>query len=59
MTGKTNHELESRLPGEINNLICEDNTALMAESKDGLKSLLIRVKEENGKAGFKPNIKNN
>ena len=51
--------MESRLPGEINHLICEDNTALMAESKDRLKSLLIRVKEENGKAGFKPNIKNN
>ena len=47
------------MPGEINNRRCEDDTTLMAKSKDGLKSLLIRVKEENGKAGLKPNIKNN
>ena len=30
----------------INNLRCADNTTLMAESKEELKSLLMRVKEE-------------
>ena len=40
----------------INNLRYADNTTLMAESKEELKSLLMRVKEENEKAGLKPNI---
>ena len=35
----------------INNLKYADDTTLMAESKQELKSLLIKVKEENGKAG--------
>ena len=43
----------------INHLRYADDTTLMAESEEELRSLLIRVKEENGKAGFKPNIKNN
>ena len=34
-----------------------DNTTLMAESEEELKSLLMRVKEENEKAGLKLNIK--
>ena len=34
-----------------------DDTTLMAESKEDLKSLLMRVKEESGKAGLKLNIK--
>ena len=34
-----------------------DDTALMAESKEELKSLLMRVKEESEKAGLKLNIK--
>ena len=41
----------------INNLKCSDDTTLMAESKEELKSLLMRVKEESEKAGFKLNIK--
>ena len=40
----------------INNLRYEDNTTLMAESKEELKSLLMRVKEESEKAGLKLNI---
>ena len=52
-----NHKLESRLPGEnINNLRCADDTTLMAESEEELKSFLISVKEESGKAGLKLNI---
>ena len=51
------HKLESRLPGEIS--ITSDNaddTTLMAESEEELKSLLIKVKEESEKAGLKLNI---
>ena len=40
----------------INNLRCADNTTLMAESEQELKSLLMRVKEESEKAGLKCNI---
>ena len=40
----------------INNLRYADDTALMAESEEELKSLLMRVKEENEKAGLKFNI---
>ena len=39
----------------INNLRCADDTTLMAESKE-LKSLLMKVKEENEKVGLKLNI---
>ena len=49
------HKLESRLPGNINNLMYADDTTLMAESKEEPKSLL-KVKEESEKAGLKPNI---
>ena len=51
------HKLESRLPEEIS--ITSDNadaTALMAESKEELKSLLMKVKEESEKVGLKLNI---
>ena len=41
----------------INNLRYVDNTTLMAESKEELKSLLMKVKEESEKAGLKLNIK--
>ena len=41
----------------INNLRCADDTTLMAESKEELKSLWIKVKEESEKAGLKLNIK--
>ena len=40
----------------INNLECADDTTLMAESKEDLKSLLMKVKEESEKAGLKLNI---
>jgi len=40
----------------INNLRYADDTTLMAESEDKLKSLLMKVKEEGEKAGFKVNI---
>ena len=41
----------------INNLRYADNTTLMAESVEELKSLLMKVKEESEKAGLKLNIK--
>ena len=40
----------------INNLRYEDDTTLMAESEEELKSLLMKVKEERGKVGLKLNI---
>ena len=40
----------------INNLRYADDTMLMAERKEELKSLLIKVKEESEKAGLKVNI---
>ena len=41
----------------INNLRYADDTTLMAESEEELKSLLIKMKEESEKAGLKLNIK--
>jgi len=43
----------------INNLRYADDTTLMAESEEELKSLLMKVKEENEKSGLKLNIKKN
>ena len=40
----------------INNLTYADDTTLLAESKEELKSLLMKVKEESEKAGLKLNI---
>ena len=40
----------------INNLRYADDTTLMAESKEELKSLLVKMKEESEKAGLKLNI---
>ena len=40
----------------INNLRYADNTTLMAENEEELKSLLMKVKEESKKAGLKLNI---
>ena len=40
----------------INNLRYADDTTLMAESEEELKSLLMKVKEESEKAGLKPDI---
>ena len=51
------HKLESRLPGEISiTSDYADDTTLMAESKEELKSLLMKVKEESEKVGLKLNI---
>ena len=43
----------------ISNLRYADDTTLMAESEEELKSLLIRVKEESGEAGLKLNMRKN
>ena len=43
----------------INNLRYADDTTLMAESEEELKSLLMKVKEENEKVGSKLNIQKN
>ena len=56
MSGWMYHRLESRLPGEI--LRYADDTTLIAESKEELKSLLMRVKEESEKTGLKLSIQN-
>ena len=53
MLGWIKHKLESRLLGEIS---YPDDTTLMAESKEKLKSLLMKVKDESEKAGLKLNI---
>ena len=50
------HKLESRLPGEIPITSDMQMTPLMAESKEELKSLLMKVKEESEQAGSKLNI---
>ena len=57
MPGWMKHKLESRLPGEnINNLRYTDDTTLMAESEEELKSLLMKGKEESEKVSLKLNI---
>ena len=56
MPGWMKHKLESKLPGEISVTSDADDTTLMAESKEELKSLLIKVKEECEKVGLKLNI---
>ena len=56
MLGWKKHKLESRLPGEINNLRYADDTTLMAEREEELKNLLMKVKDESEKVGLKLNI---
>ena len=56
MPGWTTHKLESTLLGEINNLRHTDDTTLMAESEEELKSLMMNVNRESEKAGLKLNI---
>ena len=57
MLGWKKHKLESRFAEKnINNLRYADNTTLMAESKEELKSLLMKVKEESEKVGLKLTI---
>ena len=62
------HKLESRFPGEISitndidllfiitNDIMTNDTTLMAESEEELKSLLMKLKEQGEKVGLKLNI---
>jgi len=50
------HKLKSRLLGEISVTSDADDTTLMAESEEELKSLMMKVKEENEKVGLKLNI---
>ena len=51
------HKLESKIARRnINNLRYADDTTLMAESEEELKSLLMKVKEESEKVGLKLNI---
>ena len=56
MPGWMKHKLESRLPGETDNLRYADYITLMAESEEELKSLLMKVKEESDKTGLKLDI---
>ena len=56
MPGWMKHKLESRLMEEISSLRYVDDTILMAESEEELKSLLMKVKEESEQVGLKLNI---
>ena len=57
MPGWMKHKKESRLPREISiTSDMQDDTTLMAESEQELKSLLMKVKEEGEKAGLNLNI---
>ena len=57
MLGWKKHKLESKIARRnINNLIYADDTTLMAESEEELKSLLMKVKMESEKVGLKLNI---
>ena len=62
MLGWKKHKLEETQAGikiagrNINNLRYADDTTLMAESEEELKSLLMKVKEESEKVGLKLNI---
>ena len=57
MLGWMKLKLESRLLGEISiTSDMQDDTTLMAETKEELKSLLMKVKEESEKVGLKVNI---
>ena len=53
MPGWMTHKIEER---NINNLRYADDTTFVARSKEELKSLLIKVKEESEKVGLKLNI---
>ena len=53
-------QAEIKIPWRnISNLRYADDTTLMVESKEKLKSLLMKVKEESEKAGLKFNIQKN
>ena len=53
-----NHKLEIKIAGRnVNNLRYADDTTLMVESEEELKSLLRKVKEESENVGLKLNIR--
>ena len=53
-------QAEIKIAGRnMNNLRYADDTTLVAESEEELKSLLMKVKEWSEKAGLKPSIKKN
>ena len=55
--GMDEAQVEIKIAGRnINNLRYVDDTTLMAESEEELKRLLMKVKEESEKVGFKLNI---
>ena len=54
MLGWMTHKIARR---NINNLRCADDTTVMVERKEELRSLLMKLKEESEKAGLKLNIK--
>ena len=57
MLGWRKHKLEIKIAGRnSDNLRYADDTTLMAESEEELKSLLMKVKEESEKVGLKLNI---
>ena len=56
MPGWMKLKLESKLQGVISNLRYADDTTLMAESEEELKSLLMKVKEDSEKTGLKCNM---
>ena len=59
MQGWTNHKLEIKIARRnVNNLRYPDDAMLMAKSKGELKSLLMKVKEENQKVGLKLTFQN-
>ena len=50
-------KVESKIPGRnVNNLRYSDDTTLMAESEEDLKSFLMKVKDDSEKVGLKLNI---
>ena len=56
-TGLDEAQTGIKIPGRnINNLRYEDDTTLMAENEEELKSLLMKAKEESEKVGLKLNI---
>ena len=57
MPGWMKHKLESSPGRNINNLRYADDITLTAESKEELKSLLMKVKENSGKSWFKTTLK--
>ena len=57
-TGPDEAQVRNKIAGRNNNnLIYRDDTTIMAESEEELKSLLMKVKEESEKVGLKLNIK--